>query len=78
MKRILSNHEMADDNLFQIHRKVRKHRLELGLSQKELAENTGLSLSTIVKIEAGLLPNPTIKTLAILAHEFDLIVDELL
>lgn len=37
-------------------------RREKGLTQRELAENSGISYNTIIKIERGGIPNPTVDT----------------
>jgi transcriptional regulator with XRE-family HTH domain len=42
-----------------------------GLTQKELAEKAGISLSYLKKIEEGHCRKPHIKTLSIIAHALD-------
>ena len=42
---------------------VKKLRQEKGISQDRLSKETDLALNTIVKIETGESPNPTIETL---------------
>ena len=38
---------------FKLHKRVKELRIKKGLSQEELAENTGLSIRTIQRIENG-------------------------
>ncbi|HWS32177.1 MAG TPA: tetratricopeptide repeat protein [Actinoplanes sp.] len=51
---------------------VRVHRRRLGLSQEELAERVGLSISTIGKVEAGRISRPRPVTVRLLADAFGL------
>ena len=57
---------------------IRKLRLRKGISQDRLSKITDLSLNTIVKVESGRNPNPTIKTLVRIAKSFNVKVDDLL
>ncbi len=54
---------------------VRKHRLDRGWSQEQLAELSGLSVRTIQRIERG--QTPSLETLKSLAAAFDLDVSDL-
>ncbi len=56
---------------------IRKLRQDKGISQDRLSKLTDLSLNTIVKIESGRNPNPTIKTLAKIARSFNIKIDDL-
>lgn len=49
---------------------IKSKRKELGLSQQQLADRTGLQKSTIGRIEAG-LNSPTIETVGLIAEELD-------
>lgn len=42
---------------------IRKLRQEKGISQDRLSKDADLALNTIVKIETGENPNPTVETL---------------
>lgn len=49
-----------------------------GISQDRLSKLSDLSLNTIVKIESGRNPNPTIKTLSRIAKSLQVKVDDLI
>lgn len=53
-------------------RLVREHRRRLGLSQEELAEKSGISVSGIGKLEAGRIAAPRPSTVRLLADVFGL------
>lgn len=50
---------------------IKTKRKELGWSQQQLADRTGLQKSTIGRIEAG-LNSPTIETIGLIAEELDM------
>ena len=47
------------------------------LSQEEFAKKTGITYSTLIKIESGLNKNPTLETLTKIANAFKIKIDEL-
>lgn len=57
---------------------IRRLREGKDISQDRLSKLADLSLNTIVKIESGRNPNPTIKTLSRIARAFGVKVDDLL
>lgn len=57
---------------------IRKYRQERKMSQEALARTADLSLPTIVKIESGETPNPSIDTVKKIAASLGVSVDELL
>lgn len=57
---------------------IKRFRQARGISQDRLSKIADLSLNTIVKIEAGKNPNPTINTLKRIAKSFDIKVDDLI
>lgn len=61
-----------------ISKNIRNLRLKNGISQDRLSKLADLSLNTIVKVESGRNPNPTIKTLARIAKVFEVKVDDLI
>lgn len=61
-----------------ISKNIRKLRIKKGISQDRLSKLADLSLNTIVNIETGKNPNPTIQTLQKIAHSFEVKVDDLL
>jgi transcriptional regulator with XRE-family HTH domain len=56
---------------------IRKIRQKKGISQDRLSKEADLALNTIVKIETGESPNPTVETLEKLAKALDVSVAEL-
>ena len=57
---------------------IRKYRQEKGMSQEALARAADLSLPTIVKIESGETPNPSIDTVQKIAKAFGVSIDNLM
>lgn len=66
------------ETTFSIGENIIRYRLELGLSQEDLALMCGISKYTLAKIESGASNDPRIITLASIAHELDVGVDDLL
>jgi transcriptional regulator with XRE-family HTH domain len=56
---------------------LRTHRQAAGLSMRQLARATGLSVSVISKLEAGSLPNPLPETLKPIARVLGLHMSDL-
>ena len=56
---------------------IRKLRIKKGISQDRLSKNADLALNTVVKIETGESPNPTVDTLEKIAKALDVAVAEL-
>jgi len=61
-----------------IARNIRKLRQKKGISQDRLSKLADLSLNTIVNIESGNNPNPTIETLEKIAKALEVSIEELL
>jgi len=61
-----------------IGKNIRKLRQEKGISQDRLSKFADLSLNTIVNVESGGNPNPTIGTLNKIANALDVKVDSLI
>ncbi|HOI97945.1 MAG TPA: helix-turn-helix transcriptional regulator [Candidatus Pacearchaeota archaeon] len=57
---------------------IRKYRLQKGMSQDKLSKLADVAFHTVVKIESGNTPNPTIDTVKKIAAALDISVDELL
>lgn len=68
---------MSKTNL-SIGERIRKYRLQKGLSQDKLSKAADVAFHTIVKIESGDTPNPTIDTIKKIAAALGVSVDELL
>lgn len=61
-----------------IAKNIRKLRQEKGISQDKLSKLANLSLNTIVNIELGKNPNPTIETLEKIAKALGVSIEDLL
>jgi len=61
-----------------ISKTLKKIRQEKGISQDRLSKLADLSLNTVVTVESGLNPNPTIETLTKIAQALDVKVDDLI
>ena len=57
---------------------IRKYRQEKEMSQEALARAADLSLPTIVKIESGETPNPSIDTVKKIAAALGVSIDDLM
>lgn len=57
---------------------IKKHRQTKGISQDRLSKLADLSLNTIVNVESGANPNPTIDTLIKIAKALSIGVDDLI
>ncbi len=57
---------------------IKKLRQQKRISQDRLSKKADLALNTIVKIETGENPNPTLETLQKIAKALDVSVDKLL
>ena len=61
-----------------ITKNIKKLRREKGISQDRLSKLADLSLNTIVNIEAGNNPNPTIETLQKIANALGVSLNKLI
>lgn len=60
-----------------IKERVRELRIARGMTQQALAVAAGLSISAVVHIEAGRIPDPRLSTVKALAQALGVPVDEL-
>ena len=60
-----------------ISRNLKNLRNKTGLSQDQMARKANMSLSTYLKVENGVTPNPSIQTLLTIAEALDISLDEL-
>ncbi len=60
-----------------VSKNIRKLRQKKGISQDRLSKDADLALNTIVKIETGENPNPTVETLEKIAKALDVSVRDL-
>lgn len=61
-----------------IAKKVREARKRAGLSQDKLAREAGVAYNTIVKIESGENPNPTVDTIKKIANALHVDVGDMI
>jgi transcriptional regulator with XRE-family HTH domain len=61
-----------------IGKNLKKLRQEKGISQDRLSKLADLSLNTVVTVESGANPNPTIETLTRIAKALSVGVDDLI
>jgi len=61
-----------------IGKNIKKIRQEKGISQDRLSKLADLSLNTVVTVESGANPNPTIETLTKIAKALEVGVNELI
>lgn len=57
--------------------KLGEIRREKGLTQRDLAKRSKVSYNTIIKIERGGIPNPTIETVLKLAKALNVSIEKL-
>jgi len=60
-----------------VSKNIRRIRQEKGMSQDRLSKKADLALNTIVKVETGENPNPTVETLKKIAKALDIPVADL-
>ena len=60
-----------------ISKHVKKLRKQSGLSQDQTARKANMPLSTYLKVENGVTPNPSIQTLLKVAEALEVSLDEL-
>jgi len=61
----------------QLAKKIRQKRKKIGLSQDRLSKLADVAYNTVVKIESGENPNPTIETLTKIAKGLGISVGDL-
>lgn len=61
-----------------IGKNIKKLRLEKSISQDRLSKLADLSLNTVVTVESGTNPNPTIETLLRIAKALNVDVNDLI
>jgi len=61
-----------------IAKNLKKIRQDKGISQDRLSKLADLSLNTVVTVESGANPNPTIETLTRIAKALNVGVDDLI
>lgn len=61
-----------------IGKKIKYLRNEKGWSQEDLARNANVPVTTVSKIETGVIKNPSIEKMAKIANALGVTVDELI
>lgn len=69
---------MSNNNHSKIGKNIKKIRQDKGISQDRLSKLADLSLNTVVTVESGANPNPTIETLTKIAKALGVGVDDLI
>ncbi|MBU6431435.1 MAG: helix-turn-helix transcriptional regulator [Patescibacteria group bacterium] len=69
---------MSNHNQSKIGKNIKKIRQDKGISQDRLSKLADLSLNTVVTVESGANPNPTIETLTKIAKALGVGVDDLI
>lgn len=68
---------MSNKKLSTISKNIRQYRKEKGFSQDRLSKAAELAYNTIVKIESGENPNPTVETLERIAKALGVSIEKL-
>jgi len=66
------------DKLPKIAKNIKKLRKERGLSQDRLSKMADIAHPTIIKIESGVIKNPTVDTAQKIANALGISIDELI
>ncbi len=69
---------MSKKQISTIGKNIKKFRANKGLSQDKLSKNAGVAYNTVIKIESGVIQNPTVGTASKIAKALDVSVDVLL
>lgn len=69
---------MEEKPLQTIGQKIKKKRLEKGLTQEALCRKADISYTTFVKIETDVVKNPSIETVRKVAEALEITIDELI
>ncbi|MCD6120579.1 MAG: helix-turn-helix transcriptional regulator [Spirochaetales bacterium] len=59
-------------------KKIKKLRIQSGLSQDQMSRKADMPYSTYLKIENGITPNPSIQNVLNIAEAFNISIDELI
>ncbi|MBI4972768.1 MAG: helix-turn-helix transcriptional regulator [Candidatus Omnitrophica bacterium] len=68
---------MSNKKLSTISKNIRRYRKEKGFSQDRLSKEAEVAYNTIVKIESGENPNPTVDTLERIAKSLGVPIEKL-
>jgi len=59
-------------------KRLKQHREDRGITQKELSKMSGVSYSTLTKLESGVIKNPSVEAIIKITKALDLNVDDLI
>ena len=66
------------NSISKIGKNIKRIRQKKGISQDRLSKRADLALNTIVNIESGKSPNPTIETLQKIANALEVSIEDLI
>lgn len=69
---------MSKKQISTVGKNIKKFRASKGLSQDKLSKNAGVAYNTVIKIESGVIQNPTVDTASKIAKALGVSVDVLL
>jgi transcriptional regulator with XRE-family HTH domain len=69
---------MSKKQISTVGKNIKKFRANKGLSQDKLSKNAGVAYNTVIKIESGVIQNPTVNTASKIAKALGVSVDVLL
>ncbi len=69
---------MSKKQISTVGKNIKKFRVNKGLSQDKLSKNAGVAYNTVIKIESGVIQNPTVDTASKIAKALGVSVDVLL
>ncbi len=69
---------MSKKQISTVGKNIKKFRTNKGLSQDKLSKNASVAYNTVIKIESGVIQNPTVDTASKIAKALGVSVDVLL
>ena len=69
---------MSKKQISTVGKNIKKFRANKGLSQDKLSKKAGVAYNTVIKIESGVIQNPTVDTASKIAKALGVSVDVLL
>lgn len=69
---------MSKKQISTVGKNIKKFRTNKGLSQDKLSKSAGVAYNTVIKIESGVIQNPTVDTASKIAKALGVSVDVLL
>ena len=69
---------MSKRNISIIGKNIKKYRTQRSFSQDKLSKKAGVAYNTIIKIESGVIQNPTVETAQKIANALSVSIDDLM